>query len=77
MTETSWQLQPPLGSLFRLSKDSESIAREQAKEKLWELHLSEYGRGVSMYRTSEAARLVLQGIPDSLRREIWMSFSGV
>ncbi|CAL4133704.1 unnamed protein product, partial [Meganyctiphanes norvegica] len=34
------------------------------------------GEGVTMYRTVETAHLVLQGLPDSIRPEIWMIFSG-
>lgn len=29
-----------------------------------------------MYRTTETAQLVLRGIPDKLRSEIWMIYSG-
>ena len=55
----------------------EALSKQEAKEKLWELHFAEYGRGVSMYRTTDISKLVLQGIPDRLRREVWMSFSGM
>jgi hypothetical protein len=64
-------------TLFKLDFSSEAISKQEAKEKLWELHFSEYGRGVSMYRTTEISKLVLQGVPDGLRREVWMSFSGI
>lgn len=49
---------------------------EQRKEILWERHWNEYGRGVTMYRTIETLRLVLEGLPDTVRREVWMIFSG-
>lgn len=75
-TEPSWSPQPPLMTLFKLDFSSEAISKQEAKEKLWELHFAEYGRGVSMYRTTEISKLVLQGVPDRLRREVWMSFSG-
>ncbi len=29
-----------------------------------------------MYRTDELRELMLQGIPDSLRNELWLTFSG-
>jgi hypothetical protein len=63
-------------TLFKLDISPEAISKQEAKEKLWELHFAEYGRGISMYRTTEISKLVLQGVPDRLRREVWMSFSG-
>lgn len=63
-------------SLFPLSPIPEVHKKQEAKEKQWEIHFNTYGRGVSMYRTTEVAKLVLQGIPDNLRMDIWMSFSG-
>nr|CAD7263370.1 unnamed protein product [Timema shepardi] len=75
-TETTWSPQPPLMTLFKLSCSPECSASQEAREKLWELHFVEYGRGVTMYRTTEVARLVLQGVPDRLRREVWPAFSG-
>lgn len=49
---------------------------EEAKEANWMRHFSEYGRGVSMYRTTEIYELILDGIPDKLRCELWLNFSG-
>lgn len=46
------------------------------KEKLWEDHFSEFGRGVHMFRTGKIQRLVAMGIPESLRGELWMTLSG-
>ena len=74
--EPLWTPQPPLMTLFKMDFSSEAVSTQEAKEKLWELHFAEYGHGVSMYRTTEISRLVLQGIPDRLRREVWLSFSG-
>lgn len=48
---------------------------EQVKERLWEDHFSEFGRGVHMFRTDKIQRLVAMGIPESLRGELWMTFS--
>uniref|UniRef100_A0A3B4BK89 Rab-GAP TBC domain-containing protein n=1 Tax=Periophthalmus magnuspinnatus TaxID=409849 RepID=A0A3B4BK89_9GOBI len=50
--------------------------RLHLKEEAWRLHFSEFGRGVCMYRTSRTRDLVLKGIPDSLRAELWLLFSG-
>lgn len=38
--------------------------------------MAEVGRGVSMYRTTEGSELVVTGIPESLRGELWSVFSG-
>uniref|UniRef100_A0AAX7STC9 TBC1 domain family member 8B n=1 Tax=Astatotilapia calliptera TaxID=8154 RepID=A0AAX7STC9_ASTCA len=47
----------------------------QVKERLWEDHFSEFGRGVHMFRTEKIQKLVAMGIPESLRGELWMIFS--
>lgn len=73
---SSWKCEPALMSLFPLSDIPEVNKRQQAKEKEWELHFNMFGTGISMYRTTEVAKLVLQGIPDKLRQDIWMAFSG-
>eukprot|EP00051_Salpingoeca_urceolata_P033144 m.19172 g.19172 ORF g.19172 m.19172 type:complete len:1147 (-) comp5888_c0_seq2:74-3514(-) len=46
------------------------------KEHLWEVHFSEYGHGVSMFRSRQDRELVKKGVPDSLRNQIWMLYSG-
>lgn len=49
---------------------------ELVKQKLWEEHFSEFGRGVHMFRTDKIQMLVALGIPESLRGELWMTLSG-
>lgn len=51
-------------------------AKEKMKEESWDIHFFEYGRGVCMYRTAKTRELVLKGIPESLRGELWLLFSG-
>ncbi|XP_056372973.1 TBC1 domain family member 9B isoform X2 [Hyla sarda] len=51
-------------------------AKEKMKEESWNIHFFEYGRGMCMYRTSKTRELVLNGIPESLRGELWLLFSG-
>ncbi|XP_038577050.1 TBC1 domain family member 8 [Micropterus salmoides] len=48
---------------------------EQLKERLWEEHFTEFGRGVHMFRTEKIQKLVAMGIPESLRGELWMTLS--
>uniref|UniRef100_A0A3B5MK82 Rab-GAP TBC domain-containing protein n=1 Tax=Xiphophorus couchianus TaxID=32473 RepID=A0A3B5MK82_9TELE len=48
---------------------------ELVKERLWEEHFTEFGRGVHMFRTEKIQKLVAMGIPESLRGELWMTFS--
>ncbi|XP_058249476.1 TBC1 domain family member 8 isoform X2 [Hemibagrus wyckioides] len=42
---------------------------------LWDEHLEEFGRGVHMFRTEKTQKLVAAGIPESLRGEMWLTFS--
>lgn len=73
---SGWTPTAPLMSLFMAKVDKDVALRQDQKVIQWELHFGEYGRGISMYRTPEISRLVLQGIPDTLRREVWLNFSG-
>lgn len=52
------------------------LAKEFLKEQAWKLHFAEYGQGVCMYRTEKTRELVLQGIPESMRGELWLLLSG-
>uniref|UniRef100_A0AAY4BEC6 Rab-GAP TBC domain-containing protein n=1 Tax=Denticeps clupeoides TaxID=299321 RepID=A0AAY4BEC6_9TELE len=58
---------------FFLTKGSPS--QEQEKEKLWEEHFEEFGRGVHMFRTDKMHRLLTKGIPECLRGELWLTLS--
>ncbi|BFZ04267.1 hypothetical protein BsWGS_07306 [Bradybaena similaris] len=78
ISETDFQ--PALLSLCaaseRVEQSAADRAREIAKQHLWDLHFSEFGRGVSMYRTQETHKLIIRGIPDCYRGEMWLLFSG-
>lgn len=71
-----WKCQKALMYVFPLSPIPVVNKRQEAKAREWEEHFNIYGRGVSMYQTHEVANLVLEGVPDHLRMDIWMSFSG-
>lgn len=71
-----WTLQPALNTIFPLPTNPESAARESVKSDLWKLHFLDHGTGISTYRTSKARELVLMGIPEKLRGELWMLYSG-
>uniref|UniRef100_A0A3P8SXT5 TBC1 domain family member 9 n=1 Tax=Amphiprion percula TaxID=161767 RepID=A0A3P8SXT5_AMPPE len=52
------------------------LAKEFLKEQAWKNHFTEYGQGVCMYRTEKTKELVLKGIPEGMRGELWLLFSG-
>ena len=54
----------------------EQQALENFRYAAWQSHFSIYGRGVTMYRTNELDELLFQGIPNALRNELWLVFSG-
>ncbi|XP_015603181.1 TBC1 domain family member 9 [Cephus cinctus] len=72
----TWSPQPPLMTLFKAPLSPEAALKQEAKEKQWELHFAEYGRGITIYRTTDTAKLVIQGVPQTLRGEVWLTFSG-
>ncbi|TMS23230.1 TBC1 domain family member 9 [Larimichthys crocea] len=55
---------------------SDDEAKEFLKEQAWKNHFAEFGQGVCMYRTEKTKELVLKGIPESMRGELWLLFSG-
>ncbi|XP_014674997.1 PREDICTED: TBC1 domain family member 9-like [Priapulus caudatus] len=68
--------QPALLHLFPMPQAGEIAAREAVKEHLWNIHFAEFGRGISNYRTSKTYDLVTKGVPQSLRGEQWLVYSG-
>jgi len=73
---TSSEQTSPLMHLFCQAYSDEKKERETVKEKKWNKHFQDYGRGVSMYRTNELYELNLDGLPDKHRCELWLMFSG-
>ncbi|XP_028932327.1 TBC1 domain family member 9 isoform X2 [Ornithorhynchus anatinus] len=52
------------------------LAKEFLKEQAWKIHFAEYGQGICMYRTEKSRALVLKGIPESMRGDLWLLLSG-
>uniref|UniRef100_A0AAY4AXZ5 TBC1 domain family member 8B n=1 Tax=Denticeps clupeoides TaxID=299321 RepID=A0AAY4AXZ5_9TELE len=50
--------------------------KEKMKEQSWQIHFAEYGRGTSMFCTKKTRDLIVRGVPEMLRGELWMLFSG-
>ncbi|XP_055690452.1 TBC1 domain family member 9 [Lutzomyia longipalpis] len=74
--DKGWTKVQALINLRQEEDDAEMAAKQMQKMAKWEEHFREFGRGISMFRTWEVANLVLQGIPDRLREEVWLTFSG-
>jgi TBC1 domain family member 8/9 len=55
---------------------TDSVPVAALKEHMWEMHFNEYGRGVSMFRSQRDRELIMKGIPDSIRAQVWMVSSG-
>lgn len=72
----TFQLEPAKKSMFTCGCVCLCQSTEQVKERLWEEHFLEFGRGVHMFRTEKIQRLVAMGMPESLRGELWMALSG-
>uniref|UniRef100_A0A8C6P6R1 TBC1 domain family member 8B n=1 Tax=Nothobranchius furzeri TaxID=105023 RepID=A0A8C6P6R1_NOTFU len=66
----SWNVKSPFSS--RVVNQSSDASCEQS----WNIHFSEYGRGTSMFFTRKTRDLIVRGVPESLRGELWMLFSG-
>lgn len=49
---------------------------ENKRQNAWTRYFNDHGRGMSMFRTCELRRLVLAGLTNKLRAEIWMVVSG-
>lgn len=72
----AWTIQPALNTKFPLPTNPEFNSKESVKVDLWKLHFLDHGSGISTYRTEKARELVLMGLPDKLRGQLWMLYSG-
>ncbi|EEB11252.1 GTPase-activating protein gyp2, putative [Pediculus humanus corporis] len=71
--EDDWSIQGPLMNEFNSNSGTQSQISKCSK---WKEYFSEFGRGISMYRTADAGKLILDGIPDNFRSELWLIYSG-
>ncbi|CAJ0930799.1 unnamed protein product, partial [Mesorhabditis belari] len=70
-TDELTTLKDPLTTTYPLDKDT-----PPALTKRWEKLADEYGWGVGMYRTVDMHRLLLDGIPNHRRGQMWLLCSG-
>lgn len=61
---------------FKMAMNDEMLVNQQRKVERWQEHFKEFGHGIEMFRTTDTANLVIEGIPDALRQSVWMNFSG-
>ncbi|XP_059404426.1 TBC1 domain family member 8B isoform X2 [Carassius carassius] len=52
------------------------MLKERMKEQSWQIHFAEYGRRTGMFCTKKTRDLIVRGVPETLRGELWMLFSG-
>lgn len=75
-SDNEFVIQRPLNELFTMPKEPEVEAKEAVRENLWDLYFADFGRGLPTHRTPKARELVMKGIPDKYRGELWMLYSG-
>lgn len=61
---------------FKTQFSAEIQKKQDQKLARWEAHFHDFGRGIAMFRTTDVINLIVEGIPDKLRQEIWLIFSG-
>lgn len=74
--DISWCKQNALMNNFKTGLTAEMLKKQNENMRKWNKHFSEFGRGISMFRTTDVINLITDGVPEDLRQEIWMIFSG-
>ncbi|XP_032598993.1 TBC1 domain family member 9 isoform X2 [Drosophila grimshawi] len=74
--DISWSKQTALLNTFKTQFSADIKKKQELKLARWEHHFRDFGRGISMFRTTDVINLIVEGIPDKLRQEIWLIFSG-
>ena len=74
--DITWTKQIALKNFFKMDINNDNLVKLERRLVKWEEHYKEFGRGITMFRTTNIGNLVLDGIPDDLRSNIWMIYSG-
>ncbi|XP_017026372.1 TBC1 domain family member 9 isoform X1 [Drosophila kikkawai] len=74
--DISWSKQTALMNTFKTQFSADIVRKQEEKMVRWEAHFRDFGRGIGMFRTTDVINLIVEGIPDQLRQEIWLIFSG-
>ncbi|XP_050429149.1 TBC1 domain family member 9-like [Adelges cooleyi] len=77
-SKSDWTMMKPLMLTFPMKESEDKIIKvhQKIKEVAWNEYFKEHGSGVSMYKTKDLIKMVLKGIPDSMRSNLWLTFSG-
>ncbi|XP_067937968.1 TBC1 domain family member 9-like [Watersipora subatra] len=75
-TTPQFELAPALHEHFCPKSIDDMSPKDAARASLWSMTFAEYGRGVCMYRTKKIHDEIMRGLPDDLRGEMWMIYSG-
>ena len=71
-----FELAPALHMHFCPKSPDDMSPKDAARDSLWSMTFAEYGRGVCMYRTKKIHDEIMRGLPDDLRGEMWLVYSG-
>ncbi|KAL7734779.1 hypothetical protein ACLKA6_011065 [Drosophila palustris] len=74
--DISWSKQTAFLNTFKTQFSADMQRKQDVKMARWEEHFRDFGRGIAMFRTTDVINLIVEGIPDKLRQEIWLIFSG-
>ncbi|XP_017843403.1 TBC1 domain family member 9 isoform X2 [Drosophila busckii] len=74
--DISWSKQTALLNIYKTQFSADIQKKQEQKLARWEEHFRDFGRGIGMFRTTDVINLIVEGIPDKLRQEIWLIFSG-
>ena len=66
----------PLRLLFQADRHTNRLSVEQSKEIPWINYFATHGRDICMIKDQKLKQLILGGIPDAFRGELWMILSG-